>query len=117
MKRGRFLKILAGVFSLGWMGLQNAVAALPAPVAPSNSPATGNWLQLIQGYIKDGGLVLGLAIAVVSFLWVAWTGIVKFNDARTGRAEWGEVGLLGVVGAGVLVFIGFLLDAASKVIT
>ena len=37
-------------------------AALPTPVAPSTAPAAGDWIALIQGYIKDGGLVLGLAI-------------------------------------------------------
>ena len=38
-------------------------AALPTPVAPSTAPPAGDWIGLIQGYIKDGGLVLGLAIA------------------------------------------------------
>ena len=39
-------------------------AALPTPVAPSTVPAVGDRIALIHGYIKDGGLVLGLAIAV-----------------------------------------------------
>ena len=42
-------------------------AALPTPVAPSTAPPAGDWIGLIQGYIKDGGLVLGLAIAVLGF--------------------------------------------------
>ena len=55
--------------ALGCMVLAPAVwAALPTPVAPSTSPAAGNWLELIKGYIKDGGLVLGLAISVIGFL-------------------------------------------------
>jgi integrating conjugative element membrane protein (TIGR03745 family) len=93
-----------------------ALAALPTPVPPSTAPATGDWLGLIKGYIKDGGLVLGLAISVIGFLWVSYTAIAKFNEARNGRAEWAEVGLLGVVAAGVLVFIGFLLNQAATVI-
>ena len=36
----------------------SAWAALPTQVAPSSSPAAGDWLALIKGYIKDGGLVL-----------------------------------------------------------
>lgn len=98
------------------VGLRQALAALPTPVPPSTSPAAGNWLALIEGYIKDGGLVLGLAIAVIAFLWVSYVAIAKFNDARTGRAEWAEVGLTGVVAAGVLVFIGFLINEAANVI-
>ncbi len=44
-------------------------AALPTPVAPSTSPAAGDWLALIEGYVKDSGLVLGLTH---SFLIKTW---------------------------------------------
>ena len=91
-------------------------AALPTPVAPSTAPAAGDWIGLIQGYIKDGGLVLGLAIAVLGFLWIAYLGFAKFNEARQGKAEWAEVGVLGVVGAIVLIFASYLLTEAAGVI-
>ena len=91
-------------------------AALPTPVAPSTAPAAGDWIGLIEGYIKDGGVVLGLAIAVLGFLWVAYVGFAKFNEARQGRAEWAEVGVLGVVGAIVLIFASYLLGEAAGVI-
>ncbi len=91
-------------------------AALPTPVAPSTAPAAGDWIGLIQGYIKDGGLVLGLAIAVMGFLWVAYLGFAKFNEARQGKAEWAEVGVLGIVGAVVLIFASYLLTEAAGVI-
>jgi len=94
----------------------NVLAALPTPVAPSLGKPKGDWLTLIKGYIKDGGLVLGLAVAVVSFLWIAWITIAKFNEARAGKAEWGEVGLTAVMAAGVMIFISFLLTEASNVI-
>ena len=61
--------------ALGLLGLSaspSVWAALPTPIAPSTGPAAGDWIGLIQGYIKDGGLVLGLAIAVLGFLWVAY---------------------------------------------
>jgi integrating conjugative element membrane protein (TIGR03745 family) len=94
----------------------NAWPALPTPVAPSTGPAAGNWLDLIKGYIKDGGIVLGLAISVIGFLWVAYIGISKFNDARRGKAEWAEVGLVGIVGGAILLFAVFLLNEAANVI-
>ena len=90
--------------------------ALPTPVAPSTAPAAGDWIALIQGYIKDGGLVLGLAIAVLGFLWVAYLAFAKFNEARQGKAEWAEVGVLGIVGAVVLIFASYLLTEAAGVI-
>ena len=91
-------------------------AALPTPVAPSTAPPPGDWIALIQGYIKDGGLVLGLAISVLGFLWVAYLGFAKFNEARQGKAEWAEVGVLGIVGAVVLIFASYLLTEAAGVI-
>ena len=91
-------------------------AALPTPVPPSTAPASGDWIGLIQGYIKDGGLVLGLAIAVLGFLWIAYLGFAKFNEARQGKAEWAEVGVLGIVGAIVLIFASYLLTEAAGVI-
>jgi integrating conjugative element membrane protein (TIGR03745 family) len=87
-------------------GLADANRAQPA----------GDWIGLIQGYIKDGGLVLGLAIAVLGFLWIAYLGFAKFNEARQGKAEWAEVGVLGVVGAIVLIFASYLLTEAAGVI-
>ena len=95
---------------------QSAWAALPTPVAPSTAPAAGDWISLIKGYIKDGGLVLGLAIAVLGFLWIAYLGFSKFNEARQGKAEWAEVGVLGIVGAIVLIFASYLLTEAAGVI-
>ena len=93
-----------------------ARAELPTPVPPSTAPAAGDWIGLIEGYIRDGGLVLGLAIAVLGFLWVAYLAFAKFNEARQGKAEWAEVGVLGIVGAIVLIFASYLLTEAAGVI-
>ncbi len=94
----------------------SALAALPAAVAPSTAPAAGNWLELIKGYVKDGGVVLGLTVSVLGFIWIAYTGISKFNEARNGKAEWAEVGLLGIVGGALLLFVTYLLTEAAAVI-
>ncbi len=89
---------------------------LPTPVPPSNTPADGDWIALIQGYIRDGGIVLGLAIAMLGFVWIAYQAFAKFNEARQGKAEWAEVGVLGIVGAIVLVFASYLLNEAATII-
>ena len=111
--------IKKGAAAVGLLALsayQAVWAALPTPVPPSTAPAAGDWVGLIQGYIKDGGLVLGLAIAVLGFLWIAYLGFAKFNEARQGKAEWAEVGVLGIVGAVVLIFASYLLTEAAGVI-
>ncbi len=106
----------AAVGLLAMSAHQSVWAALPTPVAPSTAPAAGDWVGLIKGYIKDGGLVLGLAIAVLGFLWIAYLGFAKFNEARQGKAEWAEVGVLGIVGAVVLIFASYLRTEAAGVI-
>ena len=82
-KRGK--QLLAAFIGLNAM--QIVQADLPVPVPPSTAPAAGDWIGLIEGYIKDGGLVLGLAIAILGFLWIAYLAFAKFNEARQGRAE------------------------------
>lgn len=94
-----------------------ALAALPTPVDPSTGAPGGNWLELVKGYIKDGGIILGLTLSVVGFLWISWIGLAKFNEARQGRTEWGEVGLYGIAGGALLLFVTFLLNEATQVIT
>jgi len=106
----------ATALSLAFVVAAPAWAALPAPVAPSNAPAAGDWLGLIKGYLKDGGIVMGLAVAVAAFVWAAWSAIAKFNEARNGRAEWGEVGLLSVMAGGILIFDSYLLGTAASII-
>lgn len=101
-----------------WVGLTPTFswAALPTPVPPSTAPVAGDWIGLIEGYIKDGALTLGLAIAVLGFLWIAYLGFAKFNEARQGKAEWAEVGVFAIVGAIVLIFASYLLTEAAGVI-
>ena len=106
----------ATAFPLVFLMATPALAALPTPSPPSTAPASGDWLGLIKGYIKDGGIVIGLAVAVAAFVWAAWAAIAKFNEARNGRAEWGEVGLLSVVAGGILIFDSYLLGQAAGII-
>lgn len=114
LKTFKRIAAVAGLLALS--AGQSVWAALPTPVAPSTAPAAGDWVALIKGYIKDGGLVLGLAIAVLGFLWIAYLGFAKFNEARQGKAEWAEVGVLGIVGAIVMIFASYLLTEAAGVI-
>lgn len=89
---------------------------LPDPPAPdSGGGDDDNWFELIQGALFDGGLIIATLVSLISFIWVSYAGLTKFNEARSGKAEWSEVGLLAVVGAGLLVFTGFLLQQALAI--
>ena len=105
------------LFISGLWFSQTTLAELPTPVDPSTGAPSGNWLDLVKGYIKDGGLILGLALSLVGFLWISWIGLAKFNEARQGLTEWGEVGLYGIAGGAMLLFITFLLNEAANVIS
>ncbi len=113
-----WLRRCSGASTLLFTALLSAPAwaVLPTPSPPSTAPASGDWLGLIRGYIRDGGVVMGLAVAVAAFVWAAWAAIAKFNEARNGRAEWGEVGLLSVVAGGILIFDSYLLGTAAGII-
>jgi integrating conjugative element membrane protein (TIGR03745 family) len=98
------------------LGTRSAFAALPVQKAPANNPGAGDWLGLIQGYLKDGFTVLALALGAGAFLWLAWGLIAKFNEARTGKAEWGTVGLYAVGAGGVAVLDVYLLNTAVTIL-
>ena len=114
MKAVRKVMLTAGLLAV--LSGNSAIAALPTPIAPSTAPAAGDWKALNSGYIKDGGLVLGLAIAVLGFLWIAYLGFAKFNEARQGKAEGSSCFLVRIVGAIVLIFASYLLTEAAGVI-
>jgi integrating conjugative element membrane protein (TIGR03745 family) len=73
-------------------------------------------IDKLTGFIKAAGVLLILLITVTGFIWIGYSALAKFNEARKGNAEWAEVGLLAVVSVGVLVFLGYLLDQASTLI-
>lgn len=115
----RGIRCLGLFTAFAWLMLLAGPAlaqGLPTPVAPGGVGAgSGDWLALIRGYIRDGAIVLGLALSVVALIWVAYTGLSKFNEARNGKAEWMEVGVTVVVGAVLLLFIMFLLNQAATI--
>jgi integrating conjugative element membrane protein (TIGR03745 family) len=98
------------------LSTQPALAdALPTVVAPTNGAGAGNFLGTIKGYIKDGGVV-GLALALLALLWIAYHFLYDLSEVRKGKKEMGELLALGVAGGGVLLIVVFLANAATTVI-
>lgn len=110
------LDILLYLIVLIWDFTEFLIQPLPTQTPPSTSPTSGDWIGLIEGYIKDGATLMGLAISTIGFLWVSYIGFAKFNEARQGRAEWAEVGVFAIVGAVVLIFASYLLTEAAGII-
>ncbi|MDX1655790.1 MAG: TIGR03745 family integrating conjugative element membrane protein [Candidatus Competibacteraceae bacterium] len=107
------------VWTLGLVSLSftlPALSALPTVATPAGLAADStNWLDAMKLYARDGAVVLAAGISAVGFLWLAYMAISKFNEARNGRAEWSEVGLLGGAGAATLLFSGFLLNQVAGI--
>ncbi len=104
---------------LAFISFKVQAALPPAPATAGGTTAAGgssDYLAVIKGYSGSGIEVAGLIVAGVAFLWIAWITIAKFNDARKDRAEWAEVILSAVAGAGVLVFMAYLLNESANVI-
>ena len=76
---------------------------------------TTTFSSMVRDTLQEIGLIMGLFVSVAGMVLFAWAAIAKFNDARSGKAEWGEVGVLGIAGAAMLMFIGYLLKIASTV--
>lgn len=99
-----------------WSSLRAAavISILGFFIRPDSNGST-TFSSIVESHLREIGLVMGLFVSVVGMVWFAWGAIAKFNEARTGRAEWGEVGLLGIVGAAMLMFVGYLLHQAATV--
>ena len=90
-----------------------AVADLPTMEAPSRGEGTG-LIETIKNYAYDGGILLGLLIALLAFLGVAWHSLTVYADVQNQRKTWKDLGA--VVGVGtllVVVIIWFLTKAAA----
>lgn len=85
--------------------------------AQEDPAAGGDVATTLKALISEYIIIGLLAIAAIAFVVVAWSVIGKFNDARRGRADWGEVVVPFVVGAGLLVFIGYLVTEGQTAAT
>jgi integrating conjugative element membrane protein (TIGR03745 family) len=80
--------------------------AVPGAVV-AQEIATEALTTVTEGLTQGMTLILNLVSAAV-FVIIAWAIITKFNDARRGRSDWGEVVVPFIAGAVVLAFVGWL---------
>ena len=115
MKKIKLFKKLKGISFLGLCVLaENTLAALPTN-ADTGVVTTGSWVDTLKGLFKDGIGVVALLLAAGGLIWVSWASISKFNDCRNGKAEYGELGFLVVIGAFLLLLIMWLLGVVNTI--
>lgn len=116
MSTGKSTKAFAALAGLALLlGGDASWAALPTP-PPVTGARAGDWLSMLQEYVRQGAELLGLIFSVGGFLWTGWVALAELNEVRSGRKEMGGAILSAVLAAVVFLWISYLLLQAKGVI-
>jgi integrating conjugative element membrane protein (TIGR03745 family) len=92
-----------------------AFAELPTMEAPSRGEGTG-LIETIKNYAYVGGILLGLLIALLAFLGVAWHSLTVYADVQNQRKTWKDLGAVVGIGALLVVIIIWFLTKAAAIL-
>lgn len=100
---------------LGSLYVSQAVADLPSVEQPTSGGGGGTY-NMVLGYLKMGGVLLGLVVCTGAFLAVAHAVITAFHDIRRGKGSWTEFLLYLVVGVVLILLVIYLATKAADVL-
>ncbi|PQK77182.1 TIGR03745 family integrating conjugative element membrane protein [Pantoea ananatis] len=93
----------------------HASAGLPPVQQPTTGGGGGLW-NTWMGYLKMGGLALGLLVCIGAFMSVAHAVITSFHDVRKGKNTWTELILYCVVGIILILVVIYLATQAADIL-
>lgn len=92
-------------------------AGLPDVSAPTGVAAdSSDYVGMIKAYSLDVVIVIGFLLAVGAFVVVAKNAITVYSDIQSGKSQWTDLGVHGLVGTGLIVFVVFLMTQMSDVL-
>lgn len=92
-----------------------AFADLPTVEDPSRDQGSGIF-ETMKNYAYDAGIFVGLLIATLGFLGVAWHGIAVFSEVQNGKKKWSDFGAVVAVGVILVVVVIWLLSKAADIL-
>lgn len=91
-----------------------AMAELPGLEEPTQGG--GGIRSTAQGFLYDFGILAGLIIATVAFLFVAISAIASFREAQQ-RGEWSKFGITFVAGVILILSVIWLSTEAAPILS
>lgn len=76
----------------------------------------GDWIGILTHNMDKLGAVLGLILSFTALIWASFMLVSKFQQAQSGKAEWGSVLVFAVATAGALGFCFFLIGKSESII-
>lgn len=113
---GKLAAMKVALTTMLLFAVSNVQAALPDTADPTNAAADGDYIGLIKGYAYDILIVGGLIIGSIAFYAVAKNMVAVYNEIGDGRKTWGDMGMHGLMGVLLLVFVVYLLTEAAGII-
>jgi len=95
--------------------LAQSSGKLPTMEDPSRGQGSGI-RQTAQNYLYDGGILIGLVIAVLGFLAVAWHAIAVFSEVQHGKKKWSDFGAVLIIGIVLIILAIWLLTKAAEIL-
>jgi integrating conjugative element membrane protein (TIGR03745 family) len=107
-------RVLAGITG-GLIASRRVVAQSLPDVTTPDGADEGDFISILEALASQGLTVIIFVVGAAAFLLVGWSVIAKFNECRSGRAEWSEAAVTAGIGAVILVFSTFLLTQANSI--